>query len=59
MRLKELESALGSVNGFERPKIALEPYETPSHISGARRRVRVMMAMVSVCCDVDVCDSER
>lgn len=33
MKLKELESYLQDVEGFENPKIKLEQYETPAHIA--------------------------
>lgn len=33
MKLKELESYLQDVDGFEEPKIALEQYPTPPHIA--------------------------
>lgn len=33
MKLKELESWLQDVIGFEAPKVKLEQYETPAHIA--------------------------
>lgn len=33
VKLKQLESWLGEVSGFESPKIKLEQYETPAHIA--------------------------
>ena len=33
MKLKELESHLGEVEVFEKPKILLEQYPTPPHIA--------------------------
>lgn len=40
MKLKELESWLQEVSGFETPKVSLEQYETPAHI--AARMVHTM-----------------
>ncbi|KAI7808448.1 putative methyltransferase-like protein 5 [Triplophysa rosa] len=34
MKLKELESCLQQVDGFEEPKILLEQYPTSPHIAG-------------------------
>ncbi len=36
MKLKELESCLQQVDGFEEPKILLEQYPTSPHIAGER-----------------------
>lgn len=33
IKLKKLEEILQSVDGYEKPKIKLEQYETPSHIA--------------------------
>lgn len=33
MKLKQVESALQDVSGFDRPKVRLEQYETPAHIA--------------------------
>lgn len=33
MKLKKLEEYLQSVDGFEKPKLLLEQYVTPSHIA--------------------------
>lgn len=40
MKLKELETWLQEVSGFESPKLKLEQYETPAHI--AARMVHTM-----------------
>lgn len=40
MKLKELESWLQDITGFENPKVKLEQYETPAHI--AARMVHTM-----------------
>ena len=37
MKLKELESVLQQVDGFEEPKILLEQYPTSPHIAGQRQ----------------------
>lgn len=37
MKLKELESCLQQVDGFEEPKILLEQYPTSPHIAGIVR----------------------
>jgi len=42
MKLKELESWLQDLSGFENPKVQLEQYETPAHI--ASRMVHTMEA---------------
>ena len=42
MKLKELESWLQDLSGFENPKVKLEQYETPAHI--ASRMVHTMEA---------------
>lgn len=34
LRLKELESRLQQVDGFEKPKLLLEQYPTRPHIAG-------------------------
>ena len=33
MKLKEVESFIQDLDGFENPKIKLEQYETPAHIA--------------------------
>ncbi|KAH3715368.1 hypothetical protein DPMN_058076 [Dreissena polymorpha] len=34
LKLKELETYLEEVDGFENPKVLLEQYSTPAHLAG-------------------------
>lgn len=50
LRLKELESRLQQVDGFEKPKLLLEQYPTRPHIAGRAADVHALVSRVSPVC---------